>query len=189
MPSRVDRPRKKQKLEASNSEIPVDAAVLSPALRTPEHSKCSSESLEGQHPQNLTISKEKSFREKRKASTKKDSVKSSKKKGGSAKQPDLAPSANIMQGRPSEVNAHKSEGPDLKLQERPASWWGASKFVTGGCLGGLHKEETSKARKSFTENTQEELYMTTHAAKSANKKGLGAGQGQSLDSEADALCC
>ena len=32
----------------------------------------------------------------------------------------------------------------------------------------------AKQRQTFTEQTQEDLYMSTHAGKTANKKGLGS---------------
>lgn len=44
-----------------------------------------------------------------------------------------------------------------------------------GCLEGLEHTANlvAKQRQTFTEQTQEDLYTTTQAAKSANKKGLG----------------
>lgn len=45
-----------------------------------------------------------------------------------------------------------------------------------GCLEGLEHtaELVAKQRQTFTEQTQEDLYMSTHAGKSASKKGLGS---------------
>ena len=45
-----------------------------------------------------------------------------------------------------------------------------------GCLKGLEHtaDLVAKQRQSFTEQTQEDLYMSTHAGKSASKKGLGS---------------
>jgi len=45
-----------------------------------------------------------------------------------------------------------------------------------GCLEGLEHtaDLVAKQRQTFTEQTQEDLYMSTHAAKTANKKGLGS---------------
>jgi hypothetical protein len=63
---------------------------------------------------------------------------------------------------------------------RAVDWWGASQFVSSGCLGGLNDQPKQKERKSFTEDTQADLYNRTQAAKTAGKKGLGAGQGELL---------
>ena len=48
--------------------------------------------------------------------------------------------------------------------------------VLTGCLEGLEKtaDLVAKQRQTFTEQTQEDLYMSTHAGKAANKKGLGS---------------
>lgn len=58
-------------------------------------------------------------------------------------------------------------------------WWGASRFVSSGCLAGMERtaEHTAKERKAFSESTQEELYMAVHGAKTTGKKGVGKGIG------------
>lgn len=67
---------------------------------------------------------------------------------------------------------------DPAVTATPSNWWGASKFVAAGCLGGLRVQDPSRASDGFTEDTQAELYMKAHAVKTAGKKGLGSGQGQ-----------
>ena len=54
-------------------------------------------------------------------------------------------------------------------------WWGARRFKSAGCLEGLEHtaEHVKKERQSFTEQTQEDLYTATQAAKATAKKGLG----------------
>ena len=175
------RPKKKQRLEAPSSEAAVLLATPLPAPKSQTQSGGSSEPVKRLPLQNATSKKE-NPKKKRRASRETDSVKSTKKKGKAsvAEQLDAGLSVDQITGRLVEQEACKCSVPDSDLPERPVDWWGASKFITGGCLGGLNDQKSSKARKSFTESTQEELYMTTHAAKSANKKGLGAGQGQSL---------
>ena len=61
-------------------------------------------------------------------------------------------------------------------------WWGASRFVSSGCLGGLKETQQmhSSERRAFTEDTQANLYNRTQAAKTAGKQGLGIGRGISL---------
>ncbi|CAL8461832.1 g1363 [Coccomyxa elongata] len=56
-----------------------------------------------------------------------------------------------------------------------SGWWGASRFRSAGCLEGLEHtaEHIKKERQSFTEQTQEDLYTATQAAKATAKKGLG----------------
>ncbi|BDA41447.1 probable G patch domain-containing protein 4 at N-terminal half [Coccomyxa sp. Obi] len=56
-----------------------------------------------------------------------------------------------------------------------SGWWGASRFRSAGCLEGLEHtaEHVKKERQSFTEQTQEDLYTATQAAKATAKKGLG----------------
>lgn len=63
---------------------------------------------------------------------------------------------------------------------RPSvAWWGASRFVSRGCLENL---DDSPHRKSsaFTEDTQADLYNTAQAGKTAGKTGLGCGKGSLL---------
>jgi len=67
-------------------------------------------------------------------------------------------------------------------------WWGASQFVSSGCLGGLSEQPKQTVRASFTEDTQADLYNRTQAAKTAGKKGLGAGQGGFVFLQRHALC-
>ena len=45
-----------------------------------------------------------------------------------------------------------------------------------GCLEGLEHtaDLVAKQRQTFTEQTQEDLYLSTHAGKSSAKKGLGS---------------
>lgn len=62
------------------------------------------------------------------------------------------------------------------LKATPAAgWWGASRFRPAGCLEGLEHtaEHVQRQRQSFTEQTQEDLYTATQAAKATAKKGLG----------------
>ncbi len=51
-----------------------------------------------------------------------------------------------------------------------------------GCLEGLEHtaELVAKQRQTFTEQTQEDLYMSAHAGKSASKKGLGTSTAPSV---------
>ena len=62
------------------------------------------------------------------------------------------------------------------------AWWGASRFVSSGCLEGLEKTQQvpSSESRAFTEDTQANLYNRTQAAKTAGKQGLGIGQGGPL---------
>ena len=59
----------------------------------------------------------------------------------------------------------------------PAAWWGASNFVSRGCLEGLERDPQLKRSAAFTEDTQADLYTKTQAAKTAGKTGLGCGKG------------
>ncbi len=56
------------------------------------------------------------------------------------------------------------------------------KCLLPGCLEGLEHtaELVAKQRQTFTEQTQEDLYMSTHAGKSASKKGLGSSTAPSV---------
>lgn len=51
-----------------------------------------------------------------------------------------------------------------------------------GCLEGLEHtaDLVARQRQTFTEQTQEDLYMATHAGKSASKKGLGSSTAPSV---------
>ena len=68
--------------------------------------------------------------------------------------------------------------PEASSAMSKAPWWGASLFVSSGCLEGLDKQAKQSERKSFTEDTQADLYNASQAAKTAGKKGLGVGQGR-----------
>lgn len=59
-------------------------------------------------------------------------------------------------------------------------WWGASKFISSGCLEGLEKVKKvdGDKRESFTEDTQASLYNMTKAGKVSGKQGLGSGEGK-----------
>ncbi len=52
-------------------------------------------------------------------------------------------------------------------------WWGAASFVSAGCLEGLDAPRAARGRQAFDEDDQAALYLAAHAAKTANKKGLG----------------
>lgn len=56
-----------------------------------------------------------------------------------------------------------------------AGWWGASTFKSAGTLEGLSEPDAAamKQRKTFTEDTQTNLYMAVHGAQTQGKKGLG----------------
>lgn len=180
MPSSLDRPTKKQKLEAS---APQSTLIAPPTeFKTLNSAKSSSAQplLEQQQP---VPSREKEPRQKKKLKTKQKDKgtgerKPKTKKAASAVQPQAVPSSAPARELRTGQEVKERVESALQSQERPTDWWGAKKFVTGGCLGGLNDQETSRSRKSFTEDTQEQLYLTSQAAKTAGKKGLGAGQGQ-----------
>lgn len=66
----------------------------------------------------------------------------------------------------------------------PASgWWGAKRFISSGAMGagGNGDKPTSTGdRQQFTEDTQENLYMALHNAKTSGKTGLGKGKGNGI---------
>ena len=175
----MSRPKKKQRLEASKSQSAGTLTAPASILEQSDQSEVSSGALQHQPLHSASSNEDKSSKKKRKGRSLAEPHKSPKKNAGPAKQLEAVQPADLKTQRRSEQKECKSDRPDLQPHKRPADWWGASKFVTGGCLGGLNDQEPSKARKSFTEDTQEQLYLTTHAAKTAGKKGLGAGQGQS----------
>ena len=92
-------------------------------------------------------------------------------------QPIRKPATGIEQvAQPSQITS-------AALRTTPnEAWWGASRFVSSGCLEGLEKTQQvhSSERRAFTEDTQANLYNRTQAAKTAGKQGLGIGQGISL---------
>ncbi len=105
-----------------------------------------------------------------------------KEKAAEAGQSDEAAQDAAANGAPSQRQVHvvRSAQDDSSniapFSSTPASgWWGASRFRSAGCLEGLEHtaEHVKKERQTFTEQTQEDLYTATQAAKVTAKKGLG----------------
>ena len=161
------RPKKKRKLEQSADPLPArgdqdqEPGSLKEQRRTRQKKQCDAEKHDAQEiVAGIQLASKTSSKTEGKPVTESEQMSSKK------KQP---------QADGAEEKAH-SERHDALTQP---NWWGASKFVAAGCLGGLNDQDPVKARKSFTEDTQAELYMQTQATKTAGKKGLGSGQGQS----------
>lgn len=65
---------------------------------------------------------------------------------------------------------------DFKPTPR-AGWWGASMFISAGCLDSMKKDIKASERAEFTEANQEKLYHDAHAGKTQGKIGLGQRSG------------
>lgn len=86
--------------------------------------------------------------------------------------PDAAP-GSAGGAAAADPNPVTEPGP---VARNPAAgpWWGAGRFVSAGCLEGLGRDPAAaRERRAFDEDDQAGLYMAAHAAKTANKKGLG----------------
>jgi hypothetical protein len=108
--------------------------------------------------------------------------KKQKRVAGEAEQSSLPGKAASDDVAPSQRQVHVVRIPQddslgsAPFRSTPASgWWGAARFRSAGCLEGLEHtaEHVKKERQSFTEQTQEDLYTATQAAKTSAKKGLG----------------
>ena len=75
-----------------------------------------------------------------------------------------------------EVHVPAGAAPPSSAPTATSGWWGAKRFTSAGCLEGLEHtaQHVARERTEFTEGTQEGLYTAAQAAKTANKKGLGA---------------
>ena len=89
--------------------------------------------------------------------------------------PDVTPGSAGGAADGTAADADPLTGRDSVAQNPAAgAWWGAGRFVSAGCLEGLGREPAAvRERRAFDEDDQAGLYMAAHAAKTANKKGLG----------------
>ena len=97
-----------------------------------------------------------------------------------AAEPPPAPAVGEPAAGRAGTRASQREGaraPDqaaaARVRTPRTGWWGAASFVSAGCLEGLDAPRAARGRQAFDEDDQAALYLAAHAAKTANKKGLG----------------
>ena len=88
-----------------------------------------------------------------------------RKQGKAGSQQEAKPSKPEQRKAPRVIEV-VTEGPEPELFElppRPSNWWGASRFVSTGCMGSMREKEV-KEKQGFTEDDQVLLLLLLIAA-------------------------